>query len=74
VGVTKLACNNLSFTYEEISNSEKLCTLLSFLWPNDWSARAGSQAWSETSMASCNLTKAEDLRRERQAGIVRSTF
>src|SRR6201984_1880683 len=33
VGVTKLACNNRSFTYEEICNSEKLCTLLSFLWP-----------------------------------------
>jgi hypothetical protein len=33
VGVKNLACNNRSFTYEEISNSEKLSTLLSFLWP-----------------------------------------
>src|SRR3984893_13350058 len=55
VGVTKLACNNRSFTYEEICNSEKLCTLLSFLWPDDWSAHTGSRAWTETSTASCKF-------------------
>jgi hypothetical protein len=51
VGVTKLACNNRPFTYEEICNSEKLSTLCLFSGRNEWNAHTTSKAWTETSMS-----------------------